>query len=339
MMLERHALEKRELQLIVEQVDQAEKQREQYDLTEFQGNFEMIRNRNIEEDHQMRSQLEEHIEAKRGRCNSQLVNYRTQTETNTQDYHTYLNRDAKSSKEVEQRLRQVERMQANIQQWKTKIQQNKQDCEERNAQLRTEKEQIQKHFQELKGRMNRFRAEQKKRLIDLTVNARNCQKAIKSQLEVAERVLKVSEACRKLETEHEKVMPFYLGREVDVDSLPLDDENLKEEIKETLADRDIDEWSYLDLYLKRYNKVQLDWFAVEKEKSHLDKENNQLRAILKQVLDGVSVNAEVLEQANPLLVVNGRVNLNHMPVARQAQTTFVEAAHHVASTQKGLVKA
>ena len=54
-------------------------------------------------------------------------------------------------------------------------------------------------------------------------------------------------------------------------------------------------------------QVYLDVFAVEKEKTRLDKENGQLRGILKQVLDGVSVNDEVLQQANPLLVVNGKV--------------------------------
>merc|ERR1711964_97960 len=115
-----------------------ERAREQYDLMEHQSNFEVIRNRNIEEDHQMRSNLEEQIDKKRDRCNSQLLSYRTQTESNTQDYHTYLSRDAKSSKEVEQRLRQVQR------------------------------------------------------LVDLTVNSRNCQKALATQLEIAHRIIHVA---------------------------------------------------------------------------------------------------------------------------------------------------
>jgi hypothetical protein len=34
---------------------------------------------------------------------------------------------------------------------------------------------------------------------------------------------------------------------------------------------------------------------------------------LKQFLDGVAVNGEVLSKPNPLLVVNGRVNLNYVP--------------------------
>merc|ERR1719428_1444030 len=58
-LVDRHNIEKRELHLIVQQVEAEEKQREQIDITEHQSQYEFIRNRNIEEDHQMRSQLEE----------------------------------------------------------------------------------------------------------------------------------------------------------------------------------------------------------------------------------------------------------------------------------------
>merc|ERR1719194_355528 len=337
---ERHALEKRELQLIVQQVEAEEKSREQIDITEHQAAYELIRNRNIEDDHQMRSNLEEKIDAMRERCNAQLTNYRTTTESSTADYHSYLQRDANLSKHVEKKLRQVERMHQAIQHWKMKIAQNRQECEERNQQLRGEKEQIQKHFQELKARMNRFRAEEKKRLVDLTVNARSCEQGLKKQLDLAERILKTAELCRKLETEREKVLPFYLARDLpDLDELNIEDDKLKEEIKEVLADTGVDEWTYLDCFFKRYNKVYLDVFAVEKEKTRLEKENGQLRGILKQVLDGVSVNDEVLAAANPLLVVNGKVNLNHMPVTRRDPKPFAEAAHHHAAHQRSLVRA
>merc|ERR1711904_762450 len=165
--MEKHTLEKRELTIIVQQVEQDEKNREQQDVTEHQSAYELIRNKNIEEDHQMRSHLEEKIEQMKEKCNAHLQNYRTQTEANTADYKVYLARDASLSNCVERKLRQVERMQSQITHWKLKIQQNRQECEERNAQLRTEKDHIAKHFQELKAKMNRFRNEEKKRLTDL----------------------------------------------------------------------------------------------------------------------------------------------------------------------------
>jgi sulfur relay (sulfurtransferase) DsrC/TusE family protein len=336
---EKHALEKRELMIIVEQVEKDEKNREQADITDHQSQFEMIRNRNIEEDHQMKSNLEEKIEDTRAKCKEKLQLYQNSTESQTAEYKTYLQRDAALSKQVERKLRQVERMTASIQHWKLKIAQNRQECEERNQQLRTEKDHINKHFQELKTKMNHFRTEEKKRLGDLTQNARNCIKSLKDQLGLAERIIKTAELCRKFETEREKVLPFYLSRDLlaEFEEGDLDfggDEDLKEEIRKELTDVGIDEWTYLDNFFKRFNKVKLDHLAIEQEGKRLQKENLQLRSILKQFLDGVSVNEDVLSQPNPLLVVNGKVNLNHVPVKRIGEKkVYVEAAHHATNIQ------
>lgn len=332
---EKHALEKRELTLIVEQVERDEKNREQADITDHQSQFEMIRNRNIEEDHQMKSNLEEKIEETRAKCKDKLLLYQNSTENSTLEYRQFLHKDASLSKQVERKLRQVERMQASIQHWKLKIQQNRQECEERNAQLKTEKDHIAKHFQELKAKMNSFRTEEKKRLADLTQNARNCIKSLNDQLGLAEKILKTAELCRKFETEREKVLPFYISRdllsEFEEGELDFGDEDLKEEIRKELTEiGSIDEWTYLDNFFKRFNKVKLDYLAIEQEGKRLGKENLQLRSILKQFLDGVSVNEDVLAAPNPLLVVNGKVNLNHVPVKRIGdKRVCVEAAHHV----------
>ena len=65
----------------------------------------------------------------------------------------------------------------------------------------------------------------------------------------------------------------------------------------------------LENFWKRYNKVLLDKCALDKEKDTLMRENTQLRTLLKQYLDGISVNDEILSQVNPLFVVNNRTNL------------------------------
>ena len=70
------------------------------------------------------------------------------------------------------------------------------------------------------------------------------------------------------------------------------------------------EYSTLENFWKRYNKVLLDKVALDKEKDTLMRENSQLRTLLKQYLDGISVNDEIINQVNPLFVVNHRTNLN-----------------------------
>jgi len=330
---EKHALEKRELTLIVEQVEQEEKNREQSDLTEHLSQYEFIKNRNIEDDHQMRQNLADKIDKTRQICKEKLQQYQTLTEGSNAEYRQMVARDAELSQSVEQRLRQVERITHSITHWKMKIQQNRQESEERNVQLKQEKEHIQKHFQDLKAKMTKMRSEEKRRLQDLAQDARNCLKSLKDQLSLAEQIIKTAELCRKFETEREKVLPCYISRDlVEIfEEGGIDfDEATRDEIRMELTDVGVDEWTYLDNFFKRYNKVKLDHLAIERERERLGRENTQLRSILKQFLDGVSVNQDVLSQANPLLVVNGRVNLNHVPQKRIGEKkVHIEAAHAV----------
>jgi hypothetical protein len=65
----------------------------------------------------------------------------------------------------------------------------------------------------------------------------------------------------------------------------------------------------LENFWKRFNKVQLDKAALDREKGLLMHENQQLRMLLKQYLDGISVNDEVISQVNPLFVVNYKSNV------------------------------
>ena len=51
-----------------------------------------------------------------------------------------------SSKHVEKKLRQVERMQSSISHWKGKIAATTAECEERNSYLRAEKENLVHHY-------------------------------------------------------------------------------------------------------------------------------------------------------------------------------------------------
>lgn len=54
----------------------------------------------------------------------------------------------------------------------------------------------------------------------------------------------------------------------------------------------------------------MDTVAVEREEQRLEQENTDLRTILKQYLDGISVNEDVINNPlNPLMVVNNRLQL------------------------------
>ncbi len=80
--------------------------------------------------------------------------------------------------------------------------------------------------------------------------------------------------------------------------------------------------------LRRYNKVLLDTTAIERERERLGRENADLRSILKQYLDGISVNEDVINNPNPLLVINNKTNIVMPTVQRMpTATTVVEGSH------------
>lgn len=88
----------------------------------------------------------------------------------------------------------------------------------------------------------------------------------------------------------------------------------------------------LEHFWQRYNKVKLEQLSLEREKAVLRQENQKLRLLLKQYLDGISVSDEVLSQLNPLLI------LNHKPHApgpagkahcKRPLHNVIEAAHEV----------
>lgn len=136
-------------------------------------------------------------------------------------------------------MRRLQRLQDSVAQWKAKLLSNGRKCEERNRTLKEEKDAISKHFQvpmrcgdtrqrqhdrtsselpstcmfqELKGRMNKFREREGRRLQELTINSQAAISTLKTKLEKAERILKLAELTRKLETEREKVWLLVHGK-------------------------------------------------------------------------------------------------------------------------------
>ena len=205
------------------------------------------------------------------------------------------------------------------------MQQNKRECEERNTKLRKERETIVRHYHELKRKMLQFRDDEEKRLGNLTMNSKNCMDRLKEYQKLGEKILKTAELCRKLETEKEKVLPFYQSDPETLEEVP----DVQIEKIEGMKKQQYNEFQLLDSFYKRFNKVLLDKLAIDKQKSTLEKENMFFKSLLKQYLDGVSVNDDVMNANNPLLVVNNKVNLNRPPVERmeggQPHKTVVEA--------------
>ena len=86
---------------------------------------------------------------------------------------------------------------------------NSKEYEEKNKTLREEKETIQTQFQALKKKMTSFREQERQRLTELTTMSNGVLKMLREKVNKAEQIIRLSEMNRKLETEEEKVVPFY----------------------------------------------------------------------------------------------------------------------------------
>ncbi|KAL3161027.1 Para-hydroxybenzoate--polyprenyltransferase, mitochondrial precursor (PHB:polyprenyltransferase) [Trebouxia sp. C0009 RCD-2024] len=310
---------------------------------EFEAAREEIRNRSSEEYNVLKISLEGQIEELERTFEAAHQAYLQNTGARATAFQTLTVNDAAAARVIEQRMKKLVQMQESLSQWRTKIGSTGREWEERQRALQAEKDIMARHYSALKAAMEHFRGQQNTRLKHLSANSANANKELKRKLESAERILKLGELCRKLETEQEKVLPFCtpeqaLGLhppadqqdsrhlEADASATGLEDtdhqgmgrmmtkreNNFKQSSCHAVdaAGNPVSEWEYLNNFFKRYNKAFLDKAAVDKERARLAAENADLRTILQQYLDGISVNEAVMNNpVNPLLVINQRLQL------------------------------
>ncbi|CAN0084514.1 unnamed protein product [Ectocarpus sp. 12 AP-2014] len=379
--VKQHAAELQELSDIIAAVEAQEEEREADAKQEHEQQREEIRNKNLEEINVLRITLDTQIEDLEQHFETAHINYLQNTDQRTTDFKYLTSKDQELSREIEVKIRKIERLQSSLQHWRTKIAQNVKENAERNSFLMEERNAIQGHFQHLKGRMNKFRAAQAKRLGELTQNANAVQNKLQEQLKMADQILTLAELARKAETEQEKarwhaftsaathrleafklikqVLPFYVS--VNTDEVEEEAERILKAERDLIGGKKkpkgvgeeeavapsplqssawgkngqpVPRWNHLDNFHKRYNKANK--LAVEREQNRLEAENRDLQSIVKQYLDGISVPEDVVSAPNPLLVVNGRVNMAAPDVGAGGggeirQIAAIEANHMVST--------
>ena len=241
---------------------------------------------------------------------------------------------------------QIRRNQFHCQRVKQKIKATADEYKEKNEALARERDSITRHYRQLKQKMSLFRAHQQQRLRDLTMQAREVTNGLKEKIQLAEHILTVAEVNRKLETDREKITPFFpVLAETDPEiqeQLARMDEQTEQAMGFSLAPRlqvassgggagtaagaagassssggeggaeeatgsenklvDTD-YSALNQFFKRVNKVTLDKMAIEHEYQRLQAENEALRTLLRQYMDAININSSVSNSEHPLLIV------------------------------------
>ncbi|XP_045685737.1 dynein regulatory complex subunit 2 [Phyllostomus hastatus] len=303
---------------------------------EFQSMWDDLKNKNLEEKHFLRLQLENVVEDLWRRFQSALKNYTDATEDQKIAFETLKMKDEKSSKEIEVQMKKIQKLQDSVIVLKGKIMAHSRESDEQNQCVRDDKELVLVQLRKLKAQRTQGREIAQENLVNLTLESNATLKALRKIVSKGEKILKLAEICRKFETEEEKVLPFYSSTLTPEEQKEIE-ETGPEEVTEELA-KVIADYRGLENFWKRYNKVKLEQLSLQHRHAQLSDINGKLREMLKQYLDGISVSDEVLSQLNPLFIVNHRSNLPQPLSTPTGQTgdkkpattyNIIEAAHVV----------
>ncbi|KAJ8403972.1 hypothetical protein AAFF_G00343220 [Aldrovandia affinis] len=269
---------------------------------EFQSTRDDIKNRSMEEKNALRVQLEVEVEKMWQQLQDATRSYHEATDDHRATCEMLRARDERSSREIDAQTKKLQKMQELCATLRARMSTSQQQGEATAQDLRVVKEKVTNKRQELKRQMSSIRTQHRNDLFTLTMQSSAATKKLQAVTAKGERLIRLAGACRKLETEQGRVQPFYSS------SLSTEEQSLVAEYKQQPPDTKLAEvmhdYADLERVCQRYNKVHLDQLSLQREKAALAQENLQLRALMRQYLNGLTVNDDALGQGNTLLTVS-----------------------------------
>ena len=377
-MLDKYKRLTSEFQFILTSIEADELERQSERRTRHETEREEIRNKNLESINELRINLENKIEELERAFDDCHRIYIEATDVNNEHFKRLKAEDAQLSLLIFEKKKKILRWQQCIHNWRKKTEINDKEGRERNARLCAQKDAIGRNCRELKAKMLRFRAAQQKKMSDMALMARDALKCSQNKLALAEKILLLAELARKFETEREKILPFEFARigddAADAENAlakaggvmnaiysstqsSAGDEHKEAALSSSPASLSsspapapapmnaagdallVGDYNELQRFYSRYNKVLLDKLAIDGERRRLQQENADLKELVQRYLDGVGIAPHTLStQDNPLLIVNGRLNLTEPANVVMQQSGSSGSAASMATMQHTLAR-
>lgn len=110
---------------------------------------------------------------------------------------------------IKRNNRRIDKLKRDLESLTVKRTQNDNEWKAKNEALEQQKAKLLHQYNDLKKRMASFRNEEAKRMKELSKNAKSTNERLTGYKEILERIIRTAEMCRKMETEREKVLPFF----------------------------------------------------------------------------------------------------------------------------------
>ncbi|XP_018531430.1 dynein regulatory complex subunit 2 [Lates calcarifer] len=224
-------------------------------------------------------------------------------------------RNQRYIKMTEEVTKTIKELQDAISQQKVKLKSSNIEKESLEQDLKAARNEGNKRTHKLRDQLTQRHSAARKQLVDLTVQSNSAAKKLQAVIAKGERVLRVAEMCRKLEGEQENVL---------TPSLVVDNQRSE---REELT-KEIPEFPELHQVTRRINAALLHREALKKQRDDLSRENRQLRLLLRQHLDAMTVSDHTLDGPHALLAVY-QAPTTTAPSDAGRRHTVIEAVHAV----------
>ncbi|XP_051985716.1 dynein regulatory complex subunit 2 [Xyrauchen texanus] len=264
---------------------------------DYQTTSNQIKKQNNEDQLAVQAQMEEKVDGLWRDLQQTLHSYHKATENNfiaTESLHI---NDEQSTKEIDTHKKLIQKLLDSITALRSQLSSSQ---TEETQQLRSVRDGFTLEVQHFRTQLNMAQTLWRQQLTTLTVQSSDAAKKLQEIIALGEKLMRLAEMCRKMETEHEKVLPFYTSS-LSAEELSREKANAMEPPSEKLVQL-MHDYSPLSNLWQRFNKVQLDRLCLMREKSFLARENEQLRIYLKQYLDEIWVSDDSIRQQNLLVV-------------------------------------
>ena len=233
------------------------------------------------------------------------------------EYDQLKSKDDATRKEIGAKMRHASKLQREIKRLRSIANQEETQISERHRELLERKTRAIAKWNSMQERMTMFRDEQQTRLLDMIRTANERKEALKRQCDLADRVKMIALACQKMESPREEFATLLREASCPLNKLPPsegdEEEPTTEEDDESEQRASIIECmgrlgDFKQHFWNKYNMAKLDVLILERDVRRLKMKEEDLRMKLKKYRDGITVNDDVMNDRNPLLVINGKMN-------------------------------
>ncbi|GAB4816779.1 hypothetical protein N2152v2_003825 [Parachlorella kessleri] len=198
-MMSMHARQRKDSHDVVAALEAAYAEAVQEASSAYQLAHDEVKGKYTEEYNVLKLALEQKVAGLEGQIEAQHQAYTVVTKANEVAYKDLSKTDSEMSQTIASQTQRLRQLQETMAQWRGRIVHNSGEWDRQNAALAREKEAMLGHHSALKAALARFRQGQEARLRQICASSAAVQTTLRERLELAGRIFKAAELCRKLE--------------------------------------------------------------------------------------------------------------------------------------------